>query len=71
VPVGADLLYIGTFAFYRHKADRWWGYTERECTHLRVSNEEELARDVASTYLNHLGPLQTVLASTASVDPSQ
>jgi hypothetical protein len=71
VPADADLLYIGTFAFQCHKADRWWGYTEHECTHLLVSNEEELARDVASTHLNHVGPLRTVLASTAPVDPSQ
>ena len=71
VPADADLLYIGTFAFHCHKADRWWGYTEHECTHLQVSNEAELARDVASTYLTHLGALQTVLASTAPVDSAQ
>jgi len=71
VPADADLLYIGTLAFHCHKADRWWGYTEHECTHLRVNNEEDLARDVASVYLNHLGRLQTVLASTASVASSQ
>jgi len=71
VPADADLLYIGTFAFHCQKADRWWGYTEHECTHLQVSNEAELARDVASTYLTHLGALQTVLASTAPVDSTQ
>ena len=71
VPADADLLYIGTFAFHCQKADRWWGYTEHECTHLQVSNEAELARDVASTYLTHLGALQTVLASTAPVDSAQ
>jgi hypothetical protein len=71
VPDGVNLLYIGTFFFGCRKADRWWGYVERECTQLQVSNEEELARDVASTLLTRFGALQTVLASTAPADPSR
>jgi hypothetical protein len=71
VPADANLLYIGTFAFDCHKADRWWGYVERECTQLQVSNEEELAQDVASTFLSRFGALQTVLASTAPADSSR
>jgi len=71
VPGDADLLYIGTFAFDCRKADRWWGYVERECTQLQVSNEEELARDVASVFLTRFGVLQTALASAAPANPSR
>jgi hypothetical protein len=58
------LLYVGTFAFTCHNVERWWFYEEHECTKLEVSDEEELARQVAALSLGRFGPMQKALAST-------
>jgi hypothetical protein len=71
VPAGTALLYVGTFDFTCHNADRWWGYVEHECTKLEVRGEQELALQVASGSLSRFGPLHTALASTASVEHSR
>ena len=64
VPFDASLLYIGTFGFTCQKVNRWWHYEEHECSNLEVRDEEDLARQVASTSLSPFGPMRTALAST-------
>ena len=71
VPADTALLYIGTFGFSCHKADRWWGYVEHECTGLELRDEEELARQVASASLSRFGPMRTALASTPPAEPAR
>jgi len=66
VPADVTSLYVGTFAFTCHKADRWWGYVEHECTRLEIRDESALAREVASASLSRFGPLQQVLASSST-----
>jgi hypothetical protein len=63
VPADAAIVYVGTFAFACHKADRGWGYVEHECTKLEVRDERELALQVASGSLSRFAPMQTTLAS--------
>jgi len=70
VPVDATIVYVGTFDFTCHRADRWWGYVERECTKLEIRDERDLAFEVASGSLRRFGPMQTALAS-AAVEPSR
>jgi len=71
VPADAALLYIGTFGFTCHQADRWWGYVEHDCTMLEVRDEEALAREVASASLSRFGPMRTALASTPQAEPTR
>ena len=71
VPADTALLYIGTFGFSCHKADRWWGYVEHECTGLELRDEDELARQVASASLSRFGPMRTALASTPPAEPAR
>lgn len=66
VPTGASLLYIGTFALSCHRIDRWFGYTEHECTKLEVRGEEQQAGQIASTLLGRFEPMQVDLAATVS-----
>jgi hypothetical protein len=68
VPAASSLLYVGTFDFTCHNADRWWGYFEHECTKLEVRDERDLALQVASASLSRFGPMQTALASIRSVE---
>ena len=71
VPADATIVYVGTFGFSCHNVDRWWGYVEHECTKLEVRDERELALQVASGSLSRFGPMQTSLASIASVEQSR
>jgi hypothetical protein len=64
----AAIVYIGTFDFTCHNADHWWGYVEHECVNLEIRDERDLALQVASGSLSRFGPIQTQLASTASVE---
>ena len=68
VPAATSLLYVGTFDFTCHNADRWWGYVEHECTKVEVRDERDLALEVASTSLSRFGWMQTALASVGSVE---
>jgi len=66
VPAGARLLYIGTFALSCHRIDRWFGYTEHECTKLEVRSEEQQAGQIASNLLGRFEPMQVDLAAVVS-----
>ena len=68
VPADAAIVYIGTFDFTCHKIDHWWGYVEHECVNLEIRDERDLALQVASGSLSRFGPMQTQLASIASVE---
>jgi hypothetical protein len=66
VPTGASLLYIGTFALSCRRIERWFGYTEHECTNLEVRSEEQQAGQIASTLLGRFEPMQVDLAAVVS-----
>jgi hypothetical protein len=66
VPSGAALLYVGTFALSCQRTERWWSYVAHECTKLEVRDEQEQARQIASTSLNRYGPIRVNLATVAS-----
>lgn len=66
VPTGASLLYIGTFALSCHRIDRWFGYTEHECTTLEVRSEEQQAGQIASSLLSRFGAMKVDLAAVLS-----
>ena len=67
VPADAALLYIGTFGFTCKRVNRWWAYEEHECTALEIRDEEELARQVASTSLNRFGTMRAAPASALPI----
>ena len=71
VPSDAGLIYIGTFAFSCQKVDRWWAYEEHECTKLAIRDDEELARQVASTSLTRFQPMRQALASSPPPESSR
>jgi hypothetical protein len=56
----------GTFALSCHRIDRWFGYTEHECTASRCAVKSEQAGQIASTLLSRFEPMQVDLAAAAS-----
>jgi hypothetical protein len=71
IPPDTTLLYIGTFDFTCHNVNRSLAYVDYECNTLQVRDEEELARQVASTSLSRFEPMRTAIASTPGAEPSR